>query len=87
MQAKGQAALTYDALVFEDLEKCEALLRCDKFWSVGTGVVSRAKATAECAVVEVPSIAVRCPHSRARAQRAKEFKEGLLQAQLAARMR
>ena len=90
LRRRGQRALSYDELVHEDLNKCEALLNTDRFWvdegggsdgggGDGDAGVARAVAMAELpAAAKVPATVRMSRSARERARRAVLFKEAAL---------
>ena len=81
----GRRALSYDELVHDDLDKCEALLRTERFWQDVGGSGSkdanqvRAMATAELTTAaQMPSKIRMSQSAKERARRAIQFKEAAL---------
>ena len=95
----GRRALSYDELVHEDLDKCEALLNTDRFWRGAEGTDGgaggsgsydagqvRAMATAELtSAAQVPSTIRMSQGAKERARRAFRFKEAALRELLSSR--
>ena len=92
LRRKGQnAPLAYDALVRDDLEKCEALLRNDAFWRDAprrrrraTEVVTtpakekRPLSTVQVSVRDASAVIRRSTRARERARRAESFRAAAL---------
>ena len=90
LRRKGQEEpLAYDALVYSDLKKCEALLRSDKFWRPPPRMRDegerRALATDEVALREVKSVVRRSAAAHERAKRSAGFREAARNAKIEGR--